>query len=256
MKRALTFASRNFKELVRDPLSYIFCIGFPIVMLGLMTLINSAIPKEANMTLFNIDKLAPGVAVFGLSFVMLFATLSVSKDRTSAFLTRLLSSPMKASDFIIGYSLPLLLIVIAQFFITYISAFIIAIFTDNQISVLGMLLSIAVLMPTAVFFIAIGIFFGTLFSEKAAPPCSSIIISLCGVMGGIWFDLAVIPSDNILFVICKILPFSHATDAARASVALEYSNILTGFIITLIWAFAASVLAIITFKLKMKSDKK
>ena len=104
MKRSLVFARRNLKELLRDPLSYIFCLGFPIVMLLVMTAINSMIPV-GTMDLFNIKKLAPGIAVFALSFVMLFATLSISKDRTGAFLTRLFASPMRSYEFILGYIL-------------------------------------------------------------------------------------------------------------------------------------------------------
>ena len=93
MKKVLAFSSRNFKELLRDPLSYIFCLGFPLIMLIIMSVINESIPPEANMTLFRIENLAGGIAVFGLSFVMLFTTLTVSKDRSGAFLVRLYATP-------------------------------------------------------------------------------------------------------------------------------------------------------------------
>ena len=108
MKRVLVFSVRNFRELIRDPLSYIFCLGFPLVMLIIMTVVNKSIPPEAGMTIFNIENLSCGIAMFGLSFVMLFTTLSVSKDRSGAFLTRLYASPMKSMDFIAGYMLPCL----------------------------------------------------------------------------------------------------------------------------------------------------
>ena len=83
------FASRNAKEILRDPLSYIFCLGFPVVMLVIMTIVNESIPPEAGMDIFNIDKLSPGVTVFGLTFIMLFTTILISKDRSTAFLARL-----------------------------------------------------------------------------------------------------------------------------------------------------------------------
>ena len=77
MRRMISFASRNIKELLRDPLSYIFCLGFPIVMLAAMTAINSMIPIDPTtgvktMDIFETSKLTPGIAVFGMSFVMLY----------------------------------------------------------------------------------------------------------------------------------------------------------------------------------------
>ena len=75
--KSIVFANRNFKELVRDPLSWIFCLGFPLVMLAIMTVINNSIPAEAGMTLFEIESLAPGIMIFGLTFVMLFACLLI-----------------------------------------------------------------------------------------------------------------------------------------------------------------------------------
>ena len=102
MNRVNTFASRNIKEILRDPLSYIFCLGFPLVMLVIMTLVNSSIPKETGMTIFNIDNLAGGVAVFGQTFIMLFTALTVTKDRSGSFLIRMYATPMTSSDFTLG----------------------------------------------------------------------------------------------------------------------------------------------------------
>lgn len=99
MNRVLAFSGRNLKELLRDPLSYIFCLGFPLVMLVIMSIVNQSIPPEAGMTIFNIENLAGGIAMFGQSFIMLFTRLSVSKDRSGAFLTRLYASPMKSFEF-------------------------------------------------------------------------------------------------------------------------------------------------------------
>ena len=255
MKRALVFAGRNLKELLRDPLSYIFCLGFPVVMLLIMTAINSMIPDGA-MDIFNIDKLAPGIAVFALSFVMLFASLSISKDRTGAFLTRLFASPMRAYEFIIGYILPLLIIALGQFAVTYACSAVIGAMSGESLPLGGVLLSCALLIPMALFFIAAGLFFGALLSDKSAPPCSSILISLCGIMGGIWFDLGNVPEDNIFGLVCRILPFSHATDAARAAISGELGSIWGHIAVCSAWAAAFLIAAITIFKWRMMSDKK
>lgn len=255
MKRALVFARRNLKELLRDPLSYIFCLGFPIVMLLIMTAINSMIPKGAQ-DIFNIDKLAPGIAVFALSFIMLFASLSISKDRTGAFLTRLFATPMLAYEFTAGYILPLFIIALGQFAATYACAAVIGAATGETLPLGGVLLSCAVLIPMALFFIAAGLFFGTLLSDKSAPPCSSILISLCGIMGGIWFDLSIVPENNILAIICRILPFSHATDAARAAISGELGSIWGHIAVCSAWAVAFLVAAVSVFRWRMMNDKK
>ena len=43
MNKVTAFSSRNFKEIIRDPLSYIFCLGFPLVILFVMTLVKDGI---------------------------------------------------------------------------------------------------------------------------------------------------------------------------------------------------------------------
>lgn len=255
MKRAFLFAGRCLRELVREPLSYIFCIGFPLVMLALMTMVNSMIP-EGTMTLFNIDNLSAGIAVFALSFVMLFATLSVSKDRAGAFLTRLFSSPMTAFDFIAGYTLPLIAISIAQFAVTFLCGALIGLANGTPLSLGGIVLCCLSLLPIALFFIGIGILFGTLFGERAAPPCCSIIISICGVLGGIWFDTSIIPANNPLRIICDVLPFSHATNAARALIGGSGESVCVDLIVCAAWAAAAWLGAVLAFRMRMRGDAK
>ncbi len=164
MKRTAAFSQRNIKEMSRDPLSYIFCLGFPLVMLLIMTLVNQSIPKEAGMTVFRIDNLSGGIAVFGQTFVMLFTALSVSKDRAGAFLVRMYASPMRSCDFTAGYMLPMIAISIVQCIITYIASFITSLFTETTLNIAAMALSAVCLIPSAVMFTAFGLLFGTLFS--------------------------------------------------------------------------------------------
>ncbi len=126
MNKISAFSVRNFKEIIRDPLSYIFCLGFPLVMLIVMTVINDGIPPQTGMTIFRIDNLAGGIAVFGLTFVMLFTCLNVAKDRSGAFLVRLYATPMRSEDFILGYVLPTSLLAVLQILITLAAAFVVS----------------------------------------------------------------------------------------------------------------------------------
>ena len=62
--RMLTFARRNIREILRDPLNLAFGLGFPLVLLLLLSAIQANVP----VALFEIDHLTPGICVFGLSF--------------------------------------------------------------------------------------------------------------------------------------------------------------------------------------------
>lgn len=253
MNRCTAFATRNLKELLRDPLSYIFCLGFPLIMLVVMTVVNSSIPEEAGMTIFRIDNLGPGIAVFGLSFVMLFTCLSVSKDRSGSFLVRLYASPMRSADFILGYLLPVFILALAQSLITMLCALIVGLVTDIKLDFLGALAVVPALIPLGIFFISTGLLFGTLFSEKASPGLCSIIISLSAFLGGVWFDVEGI--DGVLADICNVLPFYHGTKAARAALALDFSgDFWISIAISAAYALVMTVLSILIFKRKMRAD--
>ncbi len=252
MNKLKAFSVRNFKETVRDPLSYIFCLGFPLVMLVIMSLVNDSIPPETGMTIFRIDNLASGIAVFGLTFIMLFVTLNVSKDRSDAFLIRLYATPMRSGDFIAGYLLPAALLAVLQIVITFAASFIVSLITGVKLNPLGLLLAALTLAPTVVLLISCGLFFGTLFSEKAAPGLCSIVISLASFLGGVWFDAE--GTGGVLFEICKVLPFWHAVKAARLASALNFDGYFPHLLISAIYAIVLIIAATVVFNQKMRAD--
>ena len=256
MRRTMVFAKRNLIEVYRDPLSWIFCIAFPIVMLIIMSIVNSAIPKEAGNTLFRIDNLAGGIAIFGQMFIMLFTAIAVAKDRNGAFLTRLYSSPMKSGDFVWGYILPMLLTAVIQVAISLIAAIVISLITGYSLNLLGLLLAVAAVIPSALMFAAIGFLFGTFFNDKAAPGICSIIISLGAMLGGIWFDVEGV--GGFMYKLGRCLPFLYATKLARSAIDLEFG--FTEFLLPLmVVVFAAAILTIIAsivFNGKMRADQR
>ena len=99
-----TFSVRTAKEILRDPLTLFFGLGFPLILLLLLTAIQANIPVE----LFEIERLTPGITVFGLSFMTLFSATLISRDRESALLQRLYTTPLTAADFILGYTIPII----------------------------------------------------------------------------------------------------------------------------------------------------
>ncbi len=252
--RSIIFSKRIIKELLRDPLSYIFCLGFPLVMLVIMTIVDQSIPKEAGMTIFHIQSLAPGIALFGLTFVMLFTCLQVSKDRASAFLTRLYASPMKAVDFIGGYTLPLIIISVLQIIISFVASIIIGSITEYTFEMINVLLCILVLLPSALLFIAFGLFFGTLLNDKTAPGICSIIISAASILGGIWMDVDTI--GGTFKTVCHVLPFYQGVSAARMAMQGNYADISKPLLIIFLYALAIYMISALLFKRKMQSDLK
>ena len=254
MHKIKAFAVRNGMEILRDPLSYIFCVGFPLVMLVVMTLVDRSIPAEAGMTIFRIDNLAGGIAIFGQMFVMLFTAISVAKDRGGAFLMRMYASPMQSIDFALGYILPMLVIALAQGLLIGLCSFLVSLLTGTELSVAGLALSMVALLPSAVLFIALGLLFGTLFNEKSAPGLCSIIISLGSFLGSIWFDAE--GTGGVLLKISQCLPFYYCTKSVRAAMQLHtgFDALWMPVLVTSASAALLVVAASVVFRMKMKAD--
>ena len=180
--RMVLFAKRNIKEILRDPVNLFFSLGFPLVLLVLLSIINAAIPPEAKNTMFQIKNLAPGLAMFGSVFMALFAGMLLSKDRTSSFLMRLFTSPMTAADFILGYTLPMLVMTIVQAAITLLAAG--AFGLDIHINIL---FAISMTAVTSLFFVGTGLLFGSLLNEKAVGGvCGALLTNIAGWLSGVF----------------------------------------------------------------------
>lgn len=208
---------RNLKELLRDPLSFIFCLGFPMVMLILMTILNNSIPPASGPQIFEMPQLLPGVSVFGLSFCMLFGVLTVSRDRSGAFLWRLRAAPLKPRDYVAGYFLPLLLVALGQCLICLLAGQIIGGSMGAWLSLWELLRLYLGLLPSMVLFTGLGIIIGSLFSDKAAPGLCSILISASSLLSGVWMDVEAL--GGTMEKICLALPFYHCVRAGRLSLA-------------------------------------
>lgn len=242
--KALVFASRNSKELIRDRLNLVFCIGFPVVLLLLLSVIQSNVPVE----LFAIDQLVPGIAVFGLSFISLFAGMLIAKDRTSSFILRLFTSPLTSSDFLLGYTLPLLPMSILQIAVCFFVAF----FLGLTIS-MNVLLTIVVLIPAAVLFIGIGLLCGSLLNDKqVGGVCGALLTNLSAWLSGTWFDLDLV--GGRFKGVAHALPFVHAVNAGRAALSGNYSAILPDLWWVVGYAVLIMSVAILVFTTKMNSD--
>lgn len=241
--KCMAFAKRNLKEIIRDPLTVFFGLGFPLVLLILLTAIQKNVPEP----IFELDNLTPGIAVFGLSFISLFSATLISKDRTSSFLMRLFSSPLTSSDFIFGYTLPLLPVAILQSII----CFLFAMLLGMEVTI-NVVYAILFLIPVAVLFIGIGLLCGTVFNDKQVGGiCGALLTNLSAWLSGTWFDLDLV--GGTFKVIAYLLPFVHAVNMVRGALHGDFTGVFTNLLWVLIYALIIFTVAIIIFKKKMKS---
>ena len=246
MRKMLFFARRNQKEMLRDPISVFFGVLFPVILLLLLTIIDRSLPAEAQMDLFRAEKLAPGIAVFSLSFISLFAAMLIAKDRGSSFLLRLYTSPMRGRDFILGYLLPLLPMALVQMVVCYAASLALGLHLTWNI-----LLAVAVSLPVAAVYIALGMLCGTLLSEKAVGGvCGALLTNVSAWLSGIWFSLDLI--GGAFRRIAYLLPFANAVDAARSALAGDLGAVWGRLWIVLAWAVGLLVAAVAVFARKMK----
>lgn len=240
--RLLTFSKRTAKEILRDPLNVSFGLGFPLVLLLLLSAIQANVP----VSLFEIDRLTPGITVFGLSFMTLFAATLVAKDRESALLTRLYTTPLTASDFIFGYILPIMPIAVAQTVICYLTAIILGL----QVTV-TIVYAVLFILPVSLFFIALGLLCGSLLNVKQVGGiCGALLTNLTAWFSGTWFDLELV--GGAFKRIADVLPFVHAVELERAVLSGNYAGIFPHIFWVLWYAAAAMAAAILCFLRQMR----
>lgn len=240
--RTLTFAKRCAKEILRDPINLIFGLGFPLILLLLLSAIQANVP----VSLFEIDRLTPGITVFGLSFMTLFSATLVSKDRESALLQRLYTTPLTGADFIMGYMLPLLPIALGQTVICYLFAIPLGLTVSVNIiyAVIG-------IIPMAIFNIALGLLCGSVLGVKQVGGiCGALLANLSAWLSGVWFDLELV--GGVFKKIADLLPFVHAVEMLRAVLDGNFSGIFPHIWWVLGYGVITLVCAVLLFLRQMK----
>ena len=240
--KTLNFAKRTAKEILRDPLNLIFGLGFPVVLLLLLSAIQSSVP----VPLFEIAHLTPGIMVFGLAFMTLFSATLIAKDRSSALLQRLYTTPLSSRDFILGYALPLLPLSLAQGAVCLITAVLLGLPLSFRL-----VPALLLLLPMAVFYIALGLLCGSFLTDKqVGGVCGALLTNLTAWLSGAWFDLKLV--GGAFEKIAYALPFVHAVDMERAMFAGRCGDIFPHLFWVLGYAILALIAAIWAFLGQMK----
>ena len=240
--KMLTFAKRCVKEILRDPINLGFGLGFPLVLLLLLSAIQANVP----VALFEIDRLTPGITVFGLSFMTLFSATLIARDRESAFLQRLYTTPLTGFDFILGYMLPMIPIAVGQTIVCYLAAIPLGLTVSINIvyAVLG-------IIPMAVFNIALGLLCGSILGVKqVGGVCGALLTNLSAWLSGVWFDLKLV--GGVFEEIAHALPFVHAVEMERALSGGAFENVIAHILPVTVYSILAVVAAVFCFLRQMK----
>lgn len=242
--RMLTFAKRNLKEILRDPINLVFGLGFPLILLLLLSAIQANVP----VNLFEIDMLTPGITVFGLSFITLFSATLVAKDRESALLQRLYTTPLTGFDFILGYMLPLLPVAVGQTVICYLFAIPLGLTVSINI-----VYAIIGLVPMAIFNIALGLLCGSILGVKQVGGiCGALLTNLSAWLSGVWFDLKLV--GGFFKKLAGVLPFVHAVEIEKALFNGNYELALGHILPILLYSVFITVASVFFFLRQMKKQ--
>ena len=236
------FSARTMKEILRDPINLAFGLGFPVVLILLLSAIQANIP----VALFEIDRLTPGITVFGLAFMTLFSATLIARDRETALLQRLYTTPLTAADFMLGYALPMLPIALMQGAVCYAVALVLGL----ELSA-GILWALAFLVPVSLFFIALGLLCGSVLGVKQVGGlCGALLTNLTAWLSGVWFDLDLV--GGAFKAIANVLPFVHAVELERAALSGDWAAVPAQLGWVLVWAAAACVGAALLFMRQMR----
>ena len=242
--RMMTFSKRCAKEILRDPINLGFGLGFPLVLLLLLSALQANIP----VSLFEIDTLTPGITVFGLSFVTLFSATLIAKDRESALLQRLYTTPLTGFDFILGYMLPLLPNALGQTVICYLFA--IPMGLTVRVNIVYAVLGI---IPMAVFNIALGLLCGSILGVKQVGGiCGALLTNLSAWLSGVWFDLKLV--GGFFEKAAKALPFMHAAELEKALFSGDFEAAASHIGPVLLYSGLITAAAVLCFLGQMKKQ--
>lgn len=242
--RVSAFIKRNFKEIIRDPLTLVFGLGFPLVLLLLLSTIQRNIP----VSIFEIDNLTPGVTVFGLSFITLFTATLMARDRESAFLHRLYTTPLTAFEFIIGYMLSVLPIALGQTVICYLFSFFFG--ATFKINIIYAIIGI---IPVSVLNISLGVLFGSILNVKQVGGiCGALLTNLSAWLSGVWFDLALV--GGLFEKIAYYLPFVHAVEMEKALLNGGFYKAFLHLLPILIYIIITFLISVLCFLRNMKKQ--
>ena len=236
--------SRNLKGLLRDPLALGLAVALPVGMLLILLAVGRAV-GETEASWLSATQLTPGIVLFGFVMLMFSSAMALSRDRDSSLLARLFTTPVSAGGFIAGYSLPYLPVAATQAVVLYVIG---AFYGLTMVGNVGLVILLLGLM--AVFYIALGMLFGTTLTINQVSGAYATVLLLT-IFGGAWVDLSTL--GGTFEAVANLLPFTHALDATREVMAdgAGVSDIATDLAWVTGYTLATVTLAVTLFRRQM-----
>ena len=237
--RFLELATRNLKESFRDPLSLGLTIALPV---GLFFVLQTLGRIE---DLFKPTMLAPGVVLFGFVMIVFSSGFLLARDRESSLLTRMLTAPLRASDFIAAYALPFIPIGVIQVAAIYGIGSFLGLRVSGSI---GLVMLILFVMCCG--YIGVGMILGSLVFSKQIGFAYMIVL-FPTIFSGAWIPVELMGEGFNRAV--HWLPFAHALDATRAVMidGAGFADIATNFLWVLGYSVAFLALGVLAFRRRM-----
>jgi len=238
--RSAELARRNVREVIRDPLSLGIAVALPLLLLLTLQALGGDGTPFLTPTL-----LTPGIILFGFVMVMFSSAMILSRDRETSLLARLLTTPLRSTDFVVGYSLPYLLVAIAQAALLLTVGALLGLEINGSVPLVALVVTLM-----AVFFVALGMIIGSVLTIAQTSGAYALVLILT-IFGGAWFDLEEI--GGVFRTVGNMLPFKHALDATRAVMAdgAGYTEIATDLYWIGGYTLGAVLLAVTLFRRRM-----
>ena len=241
MNKTVILAKRNLKEIIRDPLSLVFNMAFPILMLFVLGGITNSLEYVPEQ--FKINNYAVGICVFGYTFAMLFTAMLIAEDKNSEFINRLNMAPIKKSSYIAGYYIAVMPIMAVQTVLFLLSSCILGLAFSYKLAV-----AFVYLLPSAVFYVVLGVLIGAIVKNgKQAGPVSSIVISGTSMLGGVFMP---VENMGVFSTIVNLLPFTHSVKIATGVFGGDFGCIYPHILWVLGYSVVLFVITVLIYKRK------
>jgi ABC-2 type transport system permease protein len=200
--RSLELAKRNFKGMWRDWLSLGVNVALPIALLLVLQALESV------DDFFAPTSLAPGVVLFGFVMLTMTSAMALAQDRESSLFDRLLTTPLRANDFVIAYSVPHVAVAVIQAILVFGVAAFIGLGSEGNV-----VWVVLILLLMAMLYVGLGMIIGALVPYKVVTGPWTVALLLT-IFGGTWVNLEDI--GGAFQAVADVFPFAHALEAIRA----------------------------------------
>jgi ABC-2 type transport system permease protein len=209
----------------------------------------TANPIRIDTKITYIDFIAPGIIIFGLLIMIPTSARIMVHDKEKGFLARLLTTPLRPWEFLLGYSLCLVVIAIAQIIIFMVFGHWLG------MNIVGNIwLAFLIFFLTGLCSIGIGMVVASLArTENQAEPLCWLISMPLAMLSGSWFSIEMMPT--YLRQVANLFPYAHAIDAARRvlSRGIGLEAVSSDLLFLAVWAVAIFIIGTFFFRRTMRA---